>query len=163
MEWLYDADFSAENYLRNYFQCWKLFSHPKVTPSWQALAGHCQRQRPASRAASPEASALLLLCCDRPRYYCQCCDSFGSQQGLTWRAFQAHHRRQWSGLVDEGWYRLTTVLNFGVFMLIRRKLWLQLIQNHARHRFQAFGRRHLKSCCSIWIWADALFSDRQSI
>ena len=33
--------------------------------------------------------------------------------------------------------------------------WLKSIQNHARHRFKAFARRHLKSlCCSIWIWAD---------
>ena len=28
------------------------------------------------------------------------------------------------------------------------KLWLLSIQNHARHRFQAFARRHLKSLCS---------------
>ena len=43
------------------------------------------------------------------------------------------------------------------------KLWLQLIQNHARHRFQAFARSHLKSlCCSIRIWADASSSDSSS-
>ena len=42
------------------------------------------------------------------------------------------------------------------------KLWLRSIQNHARHRFQAFARRHVKSlcclpllCCSIWIWTVA--------
>ena len=44
------------------------------------------------------------------------------------------------------------------------KLWLQSIQNHARHRFNAFARVHLKSlCCSIRIWTDALFLDRSSI
>ena len=38
------------------------------------------------------------------------------------------------------------------------KLWLLLIQNHARHCFQAVAHLHLKSlCCSVWIWADALF------
>ena len=44
------------------------------------------------------------------------------------------------------------------------KLWLQSIQNHAWHRFQAFARRHLKSLrFSTLIWADALSSDRSSI
>ena len=39
------------------------------------------------------------------------------------------------------------------------KPWLRSIQNHARHRFQAFARSHLKLlCCSIQIWADALSS-----
>ena len=41
------------------------------------------------------------------------------------------------------------------------KLWLQWIQNHARHRFQAIAQRHLKSqCFLILIWADALFFER---
>ena len=32
------------------------------------------------------------------------------------------------------------------------QLWLKSIQNHARHRFQGFARRHLKLlCCSIRI------------
>ena len=40
------------------------------------------------------------------------------------------------------------------------KLWLLLVQNHARHRFQAFALCHLKSlCCAIRIWADALYLD----
>ena len=39
------------------------------------------------------------------------------------------------------------------------KLWLRSIQNHARHRSQAFACSHLKSCWSIRIWADALFYD----
>ena len=40
------------------------------------------------------------------------------------------------------------------------KFWSKSIQNHARHRFKAFARRHLKSLrCSIRIWADALSSD----
>ena len=48
--------------------------------------------------------------------------------------------------------------------LFGSKLWLQSIQNYAWHCFQAFARRHLKSLrCSIWIWADALSSDRSSI
>ena len=35
------------------------------------------------------------------------------------------------------------------------KLWLSLIQNHARHRFQAFAHSHMKLlCCLIRIWAD---------
>ena len=49
-------------------------------------------------------------------------------------------------------------------LLIWLKLWLQSIQNHARHSFQAFARSHLKSLhCSIQIWADALSSGRSSI
>ena len=44
------------------------------------------------------------------------------------------------------------------------KFWLRLIQNHPRHRLKAFARLHLKlMCCSIWIWAHALSSDRSSI
>ena len=44
------------------------------------------------------------------------------------------------------------------------KLWLQSIQNHARHHFQAIVRSHLKSmCCLFGIRAYALFSDRSSI
>ena len=47
-------------------------------------------------------------------------------------------------------------------------IWLQTLVTIAsescRHRFQAFARRHLKLlCCSIRIWADALFSDISSI
>ena len=44
------------------------------------------------------------------------------------------------------------------------KLWLQSIQNHATHRFQAFLHRHLKSLyCSIGIRADAPLQDSSSI
>ena len=43
------------------------------------------------------------------------------------------------------------------------KLWLQSNQNHTRRHFQAFARRYLKLlCCSIWIWAGALFLDKLS-
>ena len=55
---------------------------------------------------------------------------------------------------------LVTTLHF-ICDLSGCKLWLLSIQNHARHRFQAFARHHLKLlCCSIWIWADALSWDR---
>ena len=44
------------------------------------------------------------------------------------------------------------------------ELWLQLIQNHAWHQFQAFVPSPLKLLCfSIRIWADSLSSDRSSI
>ena len=54
---------------------------------------------------------------------------------------------------------VTTWLSNIAFHL--QPIWLQTlvaiwwsIQNHTRHRFQAFARRHVKSlCCSIRIWA----------
>ena len=55
------------------------------------------------------------------------------------------------------------ILHF-ICYLFGRKLWLLLIQNHARHCFQAFVRHHLKWLCSaIRIWADTLLMDRSLI
>ena len=61
------------------------------------------------------------------------------------------------------------LVNAGHYMAFKHrisfacKLWLLSIQNDARHRFQAFANRHLKSlCCSIQIWADALSSHKLS-
>ena len=43
------------------------------------------------------------------------------------------------------------------------KLLLRSTQNHARNSFQAFVCCHLKMlCCSVWIWADSLFSEKSS-
>ena len=54
----------------------------------------------------------------------------------------------------------TGLISFATYFAAK---WLWSIHNHARHRFQAFARRHLKSlCCSIQIWADALSSDSSS-
>ena len=40
------------------------------------------------------------------------------------------------------------------------KLYLLLIQNHARHCFQAFAHSHLRLlCCLVGIWANTLSSD----
>ena len=44
-----------------------------------------------------------------------------------------------------------------IFNLFGCKLWLQSIQNHARHSFKVFTHSHLKSlCCLLGIWADCI-------
>ena len=75
--------------------------------------------------------------------------------------------KNWSSSNNIQWTYMAFILSlkhYFSFDSFGCKLWLWSIQNHARHRFRAFARNHLKwLCCFIGIWADALISGRSSI